>query len=209
MESFLILPMTMTVPLGNLPKSSPIVVAPQVVLSQQLNMEASNILAFNQAVDQKAQTITLENKALAIDTYFKEHDMPLAGMGKKMVEEAENNGLDWRLVAAISVNESTGGKFACKTVKFNPFGWGSCKIGFDSYDDAIETVARNLGGNEPKTAHHYDGKTTEEILDSYNPHEIAPKYIKQMKSIMDDIGDNFTEIAKINTTNTNNKITSA
>ena len=36
--------------------------------------------------------------------------MPLLGLGKKMVIEAEKNNLDWRLLPAISVIESTGGK---------------------------------------------------------------------------------------------------
>ncbi len=134
-----------------------------------------------------AQKIT-EQKAAAVDAYFKAYDMPLEGTGKKMVEEAEKNGLDWRLVAAISVRESTGGKHDCIKVTNNPFGWGSCKIGFKSNDAAIETVARNLGGNNPNTAHHYDNKTTIEILRAYNPPSIVPQYAQQVMKIMDTMG---------------------
>ena len=36
--------------------------------------------------------------------------MPLFGMGMKMCKEAEKNELDWRLLPAIAVRESTGGK---------------------------------------------------------------------------------------------------
>lgn len=189
-QSFLILPIvTMSIPFGDTPKyDSTIVLAPQIALSPKLNIEANGLLAFNQVIDQKAKD--LEAKANAIDSYFRQHNMPLEGMGLKMVQEAEKNGLDWRLIAAIATQESTGGKFACKTVKFNPFGWHSCKIGFDSWDDAIETVARNLGGNEPKTAYHYEGKDTKEILEKYNPPKIAPKYVKKIMYIMDKIGKN-------------------
>ena len=114
--------------------------------------------------------------------------MPLLGMGMKMVEEAEKNNLDWRLLPAIAVRESTGGKFECKKVSNNPFGWGSCKIGFDSNEEAIETVARNLGGNNPNTEKHYDNKTTKQILRAYNPPSIVLRYAEQVISIMNAIG---------------------
>ena len=158
----------------------------QTVFIQKQNIEANGLLAFNQVVDQKA--ITLKAKAEAIDSYFKEHDMPLAGMGMKMVEEAEKNDLDWRLLAAIAVRESTGGKFDCIKVDNNPFGWGSCKIGFNSNEEAIETVARNLGGNNPSTAKHYNEKTTKQILRAYNPPSVVPRYAEQVIKIMSDIG---------------------
>lgn len=198
MESFILLPvMTIGLPQGFVPKDSVnVVLTPQSVLSQKLNIESSSLLAFNQAIDQEAQILKV--KADAIDAYFKEHDMPLEGTGIKMVKEAEANDLDWRLVAAIAIRESTGGKFACKKVDNNPFGWGSCKIGFDSIDEAIETVARNLGGNNPNTAKHYNNKTTEQILKAYNPPKIAPRYVQQVISIMNEIGDAdaVIEIAK-------------
>jgi len=197
-ESFVLLPvMTIAMPFGNVPKTDlNIVLTPQSELSQKLNMESSSLLSFNQEVDQKAQI--LKAKADAIDAYFKEHEMPLLGTGEKMVQEAEANDLDWRLVAAIAVRESTGGKFDCKKVENNPFGWGSCRIGFDSLDEAIETIARNLGGNNPKTAKHYDGKTTKEILQKYNPPSVVKKYAEQVISIMNEIGDENmgVEIAK-------------
>jgi hypothetical protein len=188
-ESFLLLPiMTISTPsLGNIPQSSTDTVSiPQIVLKKE-NIVTEGLLALNQVLDAKVNVD--EVRANAIDSYFKEREMPLSGYGAKMVEEANKNDLDWRLLPAISVRESTGGKFACKKVKFNPFGWGSCKIGFDSYDKAIETVARNLGGNNPKTKQHYDNKTTEEILKAYNPPSIVPKYVPQVMKIMDAIGE--------------------
>ena len=50
-------------------------------------------------------------------------------------------------------------------------------------------MAKNLGGNNPKTAKHYDNKSTKEILCAYNPPSIIPKYAEQVISIMKDIGD--------------------
>ncbi|KKP75136.1 MAG: hypothetical protein UR72_C0006G0032 [Parcubacteria group bacterium GW2011_GWC1_35_21] len=158
----------------------------QAVFVQKENIEATGMLAFNQVLDQEAKD--LEVKVKAIDDYFRLHDMPLSGMGKKMVEESEKNDLDWRLLPAVAVRESTGGKYDCVKVKNNPFGWGSCKINFNSVEEAIETVAMNLGGNNPNTERHYADKTTDQILKAYNPPSIVPNYVKQVKSIMNVIG---------------------
>ncbi len=163
--------------------------APKTVLLEKLNNIASQALISN---NDEAEAAKLEEaraaKAEAIDAYFKKYDMPLAGTGMKMVLEAEKNDIDWRLLPAIAVRESTGGKHACKKVSNSFFGWGSCKINFKSTDSAIETVALNLGGNNPNTDHHYAGKTTKEILQKYNPPTIVPKYADQVMDIMDAIG---------------------
>lgn len=146
---------------------------------------------------QKIRIDTAKN----IDTYFANHDMPLEGTGMKMVIEAEKNNIDPYLIAAIAVRESTGGKHQCKSQaslgKVNPFGWGGCKLGFTSYDAAIETVARNLGGNNPKTAHHYGDKSTIEKLEAYNPRTVVARYPEQVMDIMNDMASlEFTSAEK-------------
>lgn len=188
-----------TVPSGNVLNINTTKEVAQTVFIQKENIKADEILAFNQAENQKAQDLKAsldsarQAKAEAIDGYFKAHDMPLAGQGMKMVTEAEKNNLDWRLLPAIAVRESTGGKNDCIKVDNNPFGWGSCKVGFNSIEEAIETVARNLGGNNPKTAKHYADKTTDQILKAYNPPSIVPHYAEQVISIMNEIGaENIT-----------------
>ena len=124
--------------------------------------------------------------------------MPLEGYGMKMVLEAEKNGLEWRLIPAISVIESTGGKFACKKVTSSFLGWGSCRINFESHDKAIEIVAWNLGGNNPKTDHYYANKTIKGILETYNPPSIVPNYAAKVMKVMEDIGPaDLGEIIKL------------
>ena len=127
-----------------------------------------------------AETLS-EEHAKKIDAYFAERDMPLEGHGAKMVSEAEKNNLDWRLLPAIAVKESTGGRFACG---HNPFGWGSCRINnFKTWDHAIEVVARNLGGNNPVTREYYKG-TTKEKLYSYNG-SVIPAYTAEVMKFME------------------------
>ena len=138
--------------------------------------------------DTKSEIVSIvDNRAEKINAYFSQHNLPLEGFGEKMVAEADLHGLDWKLIPAIAMRESTGGKFACKNATFNPFGWGSCKISFDSYDHSIEVLARNLSGNNPKTSHYYDGKDIRGILETYNPPSVIPKYADQVMKIMSDI----------------------
>jgi hypothetical protein len=152
---------------------------------------AQSLFSFNNkeedpAIKLKQDALTVQ--AEAIDAYFAKYEMPLVGTGMKMAVEGDKNGLDWRLLPAIAVRESTGGKFACKKVTNSFFGWGSCKIGFKSAEEAIETVAHNLGGNNPNTDQHYAGKTTKEILQKYNPPSVVKHYAAQVMKIMEAIG---------------------
>ena len=142
------------------------------------------------SAEEKALQVEREANATAINAYFSKNNMPLAGYGMKMVLEAEKNDLDWRLIPAIAIRESTGGVFACKSKKapFNPFGWNSCKSGFKSYDNAIESVAEHLGGNNARTARYYDNKTVKAILQTYNPPSVIPNYAGEVIALMNKIG---------------------
>lgn len=121
--------------------------------------------------------------AAKIDAYYGKYDLPLEGYGMKMVLAAEENDLDWRLLPAIAMRESTGGKFACYN---NPFGWGSCKIKFKSFDEAIATVAANLGGSNPNTDEYYKDKPTEQKLHHYNG-TVVKTYVADVVRIMSKI----------------------
>ncbi len=166
------------------------------IASQKLNISTDGIIALSPAVDPETlHDEEIKTQAEAIDAYFKKYDMPLEGTGMVMAKVADENDLDWRLLPAISVRESTGGRNDCVKVNHNFFGWASCKVGFKSDEEAIATVGRNLGGNNPKTARHYDNKTTKEILNAYNPPSIVPKYTEQVISIMNKIGPDVMDIS--------------
>ena len=144
--------------------------------------------------DASAQTAVVEqqvaDRAGKIDKYFKDHEMPLFSQGKEFVLAAEANELDWRLLPAIAVQESTGGLQACHSDRFNVFGWASCNTDdykkFSSYKDAIWTIASHLGGNKESTKDYYDGGTTREILYSYNGsvrHDYIDEVVAKMNTI--------------------------
>jgi hypothetical protein len=135
-------------------------------------------------VIEKSKEDVRKERAEAVNKYYKDHDAPLEGKGLQFVLVAEKYGLDWRLLPAIAMRESTGGKFACKN---NPFGWGSCRLsGFKSYDEAIETVGKHLGGAAPTTARYYAGNSTEEKLYHYND-KVEPGYKDEVLAIMNSI----------------------
>ena len=122
-----------------------------------------------------------KERADAINKFFKDRSMPLHGTGMTFVLVAEKYGLDWRLLPAIGIRESSGGKAACG---YNPFGWGSCKLSnFSSYEQAIEALGKNLGGGNPKTARYYAGNTTREKLHYYNG-TVLPSYPDEVLAIM-------------------------
>ena len=194
-ESFVILPaVTITSSLGVVPQTPHgfLTSTSQIVFSQKLNSSsATSAVALSaQQADDFALLKAKEQKekAAAIDNYFRARGMPLRGTGLTMVLEAEKNSLDWRLLPALAVRESTGGKHECQRVKNNRFGWNSCKTGFESTEAAIETVAKNLGGNNPKTKRYYAGKDTAGILKAYNPPHVVANYAAQVLRIMNAIG---------------------
>lgn len=130
-----------------------------------------------------AQDIQRKEEADKIDTYFKDRSMPLAGYGEQFVAVAEKYGLPYNLLPAIAVQESSGGKFLLNN---NPFGWGSAKIRFSGFNEAIETVGRNLGGANPKTSAYYSGNTVRAKLYQYNG-IVVNGYEDEVMAIMDKI----------------------
>ncbi len=173
------------------------IVIPMIATSLSLSAFTASVDQFVSAnsddqavsIQDKALQVEREEKAAQIDAYFSKGNMPLEGFGMKMVLEAEKNDIDWRLIPAIAVRESTGGMYACKKATFSAFGWGSCKISFKSYDHAIEVLAQNLGGNNPKTARYYDNKSVKDILETYNPPSVVPTYAREVIAVMNKIGD--------------------
>lgn len=193
LESFAILVAVISMPLGGLlgpsmKADADLDISPNVVLAQQ-NIDPINLTAEDKVKKQDLEKVAmLELQAKTIDAYFTARNMPLKGKGMKFALEAYNNDLDWRLLPAIAVRESTGGKHACTSVPNSHLGYGGCKFGFKSTDYEIEVVSRSLGGRDKKTQHHYpENSTTVKILKKYN--SVIPNYANEVISVMNAIGD--------------------
>ena len=142
----------------------------------------NNSIAKENSVIITQEEVIRKEKAEKIDTLLAKYHSPLVGHGMKFVTEAEKHGIDWRLLVAISGRESTFGINSCHRVTNSFLGYGSCKINFESTEDAIERVSTSLGGNDKKTDHYYEGKTTAQILRKYN--SVIPNYPNEVIRIM-------------------------
>jgi len=123
----------------------------------------------------------IDTRAARIDAYYAKRNMPLEGYGEKFVEVADKYDLDWRLLPAIGVRESSGGK---RLMNNNPFGWGSARIPFEDFNEAIEVVGWNLSGNNPNTAAYYSDPDNYTKLWYYNG-TVMPSYPDEVLDIMD------------------------
>ena len=85
-------------------------------------------------------------RAIIINSFFKSHNAPLAEYGDLFVKVADEQGLNWRLLPSIAMQESNGGKRVIKN-SYNPFGYGiyGDKITqFESWEEAIKRVGKGL-----------------------------------------------------------------
>ncbi|MCC7289793.1 hypothetical protein IT417_00880 [bacterium] len=106
-----------------------------------------------------------EWKVKRVQNYLKNRGAPLASKAKFLVQSAKYYRIDYRLVAAISIIESSGGRNTYRP--YNAWGWGGAEAAFTfrSWEEAIMTVSRGLAG-------YYAGgaNTPAEIAPRYNPH---------------------------------------
>ena len=90
-------------------------------------------------------TIRREN-IRKLESYFAKNESPLYPYARLIVEQAHMYGVDYRLIPAIAMNEST----LCKNIhenSYNCWGWGiyGDKITrFESYADAIRTITKGI-----------------------------------------------------------------
>lgn len=118
-----------------------------------------------------------------VNAYYAQYNAPLAGYGETFVLAADKCGMDWRLLPAIAMQESSGGK---RQQYNNPFGWGSAEIPFASFDEAILHVGAHICGHVSTTDQWYATTSTYEKLYWYNG-TVAPTYPAEVQWIMEQI----------------------
>lgn len=102
-----------------------------------------------------------DTRCLAIRNFFQRHRSPLVPVAYRFLTAADENHLDWRLLPALSMVETTAGRYGRKT---NVFGWNSGRARFKSVEAGIDFVAKRLS-----TSPSYAGRTARGILQKYNP----------------------------------------
>lgn len=106
-----------------------------------------------------------QEKVSKVYTYLKGRNSPLASEAEYLVKMADKFDLDYRLIAAISIIESSGGINTYRP--YNAWGWGGAENAytFKSWKESIYTVSRGLG------RYKEGGRITpQQIAPRYNPH---------------------------------------
>ena len=108
-----------------------------------------------------------DGRLLKVKNFLHSYNSPLENYANIFIADADTYGFDYRLLIAIAMQESIGGK-RIVTGTNNPFGWGinsKQTIGFASYREAIDTVSKALAKN-----YIQKGRTTpEQIGPIWNP----------------------------------------
>lgn len=95
------------------------------------------------------EVIEADARSLIIRNYLKTYQSPLTPYSDYIVQTADKYSIDWRLITAIAMKESG----LCRIIPpgtHNCWGWGihsKGTLGFDSYEEGIETVTKGLREN--------------------------------------------------------------
>ncbi len=116
----------------------------------------------------------IDDRLSRLETFFRAHHCPAPLLTTEYVAAADANSLDYRILPALSVRESTCGLHARMN---NRWGWNSANSGFESLIHGIRFIARQLAFGK-----NYRGKTTEEKLRAYNPKN--PQYVDEVRKLM-------------------------
>ena len=113
-----------------------------------------------------------------LEAFFKAYDCPAPLHVEEYLQAADSHSLDYRLLPAISLVESTCGAFERRN---NRWGWDSVQSGFASVPAGIDYITEQLAENP-----RYKGKTIHEKLYTYNPYK---SYVRQVELLMQQIED--------------------
>jgi len=115
----------------------------------------------------KESVIPADARSEILSQYMNSYNSPLTPFADLIVQTADKYSLDFRLITAISQQESN----ICKAIppqSYNCWGWGihsKGSLGFTSYEEGIEEVSKGL-----KEQYLDKGYTTiEEIMSKYTP----------------------------------------
>jgi hypothetical protein len=148
----------------------------QLNVFQRVLFSGAMVLAFPASIGSTAE-IQTDPRVVRLQEFLEEKQCPVRDLAPDFVAAADQHQLDWRLLPSISFVESTGGKYQKNN---NVFGWANGHKRFPTVRHGIYTVARHLGKSS-----RYRRKSTDGILETYNP---RPEYKKRIQQVMAQIG---------------------
>jgi hypothetical protein len=120
----------------------------------------------------RTPVFTADRRIERLQAFFDSYACPAPRHIADYLRAADTYGLDYRILPALSVRESTCGQYEKLN---NRWGWDSGESGFGSIALGIEYVARQLA-----QAPQYKGKTLDQLLWTYNPRAAYPGEVKKI-----------------------------
>jgi len=140
------------------------------VLPQYQNFKLYAALPDN-SITLTDEVVKADARTKLIGNFFQGYTSPLVTFADQFVTVADQYKLDYRLLPAIAMQESNGGKKIIDG-SYNPFGFGiyaNKVLKFASFTEAIESVGKAL-----RTNYLNEGLTTpESIMTKYTPPSLA------------------------------------
>jgi hypothetical protein len=119
-----------------------------------------------------------DERRLKLQAFFQSYKCPAPYHVEDYLTEADKNAIDYRLLPAISVRESTCGRYARLN---NHWGWDSARSGFSSVKAGIRYLARTLS-----LGSRYKDKPLNAKLETYNPNH---RYVAEVMRLMGEISE--------------------
>jgi hypothetical protein len=119
-----------------------------------------------------------DERWLKLQAFFQSYKCPAPYHVEDYLREADKNAIDYRLLPAISVRESTCGRHARLN---NHWGWDSARSGFSSVKAGIRYLARTLS-----LGPRYKDKPLNAKLKIYNPNL---QYVAEVMRLMGEISE--------------------
>jgi hypothetical protein len=125
-------------------------ISPTPVMSNDQRSSADSVVVVDtgelqekileEEVSIRKENAETKRKVDNVRKYLEGRKSPLADYAEEIVKAADTHGIDYRLIPAISIIESSGGIHNFRS--YNAWGWG--KRNFSSWEDGIWTVTEGL-----------------------------------------------------------------
>jgi len=133
------------------------------------------VLSATTVTDLPAQRTPQPDPRIArLEKFFEIYHCPTPRYTSQYLRAADRYGLDYRLLPAVSIRETSCGKNANQ--RNNPWGYHPGRQDFPSIEAGLEVLAQRLAENSL-----YKGKTLPDKLFTYNP---MPAYVDEVTWIM-------------------------
>jgi hypothetical protein len=106
-------------------------------------IRAENVSAESASISKEVDSGAYDYRVANLRNFFAKYNSPLTDYAESFVIYADLNGLDYRLVPAITGVESTFGKRIPED-SYNAYGWANGAYSFTSWEDSIAHVSKTL-----------------------------------------------------------------